>query len=210
MTESMPKWIERFVSRLSQLPRSQKRLLMVSADIVGLPLVMWAALTLRFGTVHHYIAGTEWIYAIALLTSIPVFVRLGLYRAVIRFLGPKAILAVLSGVTFSVVLLTAILLVWPHRSVPVSAIPIYWAFALLFVGGSRFVVRGLLNFRWSNGTQRVVIYGAGGAGVQLATGLARSGRYHPIAIHRRQHFLAGQHHQRAGSVLGPRAACPGE
>ena len=63
MTESMPQWIERFVNRLSHLPRSQKRLLMLSADIVGLPLVMWSALTLRFGTVHHYIAGTEWIYA---------------------------------------------------------------------------------------------------------------------------------------------------
>ncbi len=182
MTESMPKWIERFAGALAHLPRSQKRLLMLGADLIGLPLVMWSALTLRFGTVHHYIAGTEWIYATAVLTSIPVFVRLGLYRAVIRFLGPKAIFAVLSGVTFSVVLLTAILLVWPHRSVPVSAIPIYWAFALLFVGGSRFLVRGLLNFRWSSGTQRVVIYGAGGAGVQLATGLARSGRYHPIAF----------------------------
>ena len=65
--------------------------------------------------------------------------------------------------------------------------PIYWAFALIYVGGSRFIVRGLLNFRWSNGTQRVVIYGAGGAGVQLATGLARSGRYHPDRLHRRQH-----------------------
>src|SRR6188474_2126711 len=178
----MPKWIERFANKLAHLPRSQKRLLMLGADVVGLPLMMWAAVTLRFGTFHHDVGGTEWIYAIALLTSIPVFVRLGLYRAVIRFLGPKAIFAVVSGVTFSVVLLGAILLVWPHRAVPVSAIPIYWAFALLFVGGSRFLVRGLLNFRWSNGTQRVVIYGAGGAGVQLATGLARSGRYHPIAF----------------------------
>jgi UDP-N-acetylglucosamine 4,6-dehydratase len=182
VTESMPKWIERFANKLAHLPRSQKRLLMLGADVVGLPLMMWAAVTLRFGTFHHDVGGTEWIYAIALLTSIPVFVRLGLYRAVIRFLGPKAIFAVVSGVTFSVVLLGAILLVWPHRAVPVSAIPIYWAFALLFVGGSRFLVRGLLNFRWSNGTQRVVIYGAGGAGVQLATGLARSGRYHAIAF----------------------------
>jgi FlaA1/EpsC-like NDP-sugar epimerase len=178
----MPKWIERFANRLAHLPRSQKRLLMLGADVVGLPLTMWAAVTLRFGTIFHEVSGTEWVYAIALLTSIPVFVRLGLYRAVIRFLGPKAIFAVFSGVTFSVALLTAILLVWPHRAVPVSVLPIYWAFALLFVGGSRFLVRGLLNFRWSNGMQRVVIYGAGGAGVQLATGLARAGRYHPVAF----------------------------
>ena len=182
MTESMPKWIERFVNRLSHLPRSQKRLLMLAADVVGMPLVLWSALTLRFGTINHYEPGTEWIYVAVLATSIPIFIRLGLYRAVIRFLGPKAIVAVVSGVTFSVVLLSAVMLVWPHRAVPVSVFPIYWAFALIFVGGSRLLVRGLLNFRWLNGTQRVVIYGAGGAGVQLATGLARSGRYHPIAF----------------------------
>jgi FlaA1/EpsC-like NDP-sugar epimerase len=102
------------------------------------------------------------VYVAALLASIPVFTRLGLYRAVIRYLGPKAVLAVVSGVTFSVVLLSCIALLWPQRSVPVTALPIYWAFALIYVGGSRFMIRGLLNFRWSSGTQRVVIYGAGG------------------------------------------------
>ncbi|HTJ16877.1 MAG TPA: nucleoside-diphosphate sugar epimerase/dehydratase [Steroidobacteraceae bacterium] len=182
MTESMPKWIERFANGLAHLPRAQKRLLMLVADVVGIPFVLWAAITLRLGNLAHYVAGTEWIYAAALLTSIPIFVRMGLYRAVIRFLGPKAILAVITGVSTSVVLLAVVTLVWPQHAVPLGAVPIYWAFALIFVGGSRFLVRGLLNFRWSNGMQRVVIYGAGGAGVQLATGLARSGRYHAIAF----------------------------
>lgn len=182
MTESMPKWIERFVNRLAQLPRAQKRLLMLGADAIGIPLVLWLALMLRLGTINHHVAGTEWMYVAALLTSILVFVRMGLYRAVIRYLGAKAILAVISGVTFSVTLLSAFAMIWPNRTIPVSAFAIYWAFALLYVGGSRFVVRVLLNFRWSNGTLRVVIYGAGGAGVQLATGLLRSGRYHPIAF----------------------------
>jgi len=182
VTESMPKWIERFANGLAHLPRAQKRLLMLVADVVGIPFVLWAAITLRLGNLAHYVAGTEWIYAAALLTSIPIFVRMGLYRAVIRFLGPKAILAVITGVSTSVVLLAVVTLVWPQHAVPLGAVPIYWAFALIFVGGSRFLVRGLLNFRWSNGMQRVVIYGAGGAGVQLATGLARSGRYHAIAF----------------------------
>lgn len=182
MTESMPKWVERFANGLAHLPRSQKRLLMLFADVVGIPLVLWLALTLRLGTAAHHVVGTEWIYATALLTSVPVFVRMGLYRAVIRYLGPKAILAVIFGVTVSVILLSALAVALPSRTIPVSALPIYWAFALIYVGGSRFMVRGFLNFRWSNGTQRVVIYGAGGAGVQLATGLTRSGRYHPIAF----------------------------
>ena len=182
MTESMPKWIELFVSRLSQLPRSQKRLLMLLADMIGIPLVLWSALTVRLGTIHHEPKGTDWIYIAALLTSVLVFARMGLYRAVIRYLGPRAIFAVFTGVTTSVVLVSALALLWPNRAIPITVLPIYWSFALIYVGGSRFIVRGLLNFRWSNGTQRVVIYGAGGAGVQLATGLLRSGRYYPIAF----------------------------
>src|SRR5687767_2191637 len=178
----MPKWIERVVNHLAHLPRSSKRLLMLFADAVGIPLVLWSAISLRLGTIHHNSTGTEWIYAAALFTCVPVFARMGLYRAVIRYLGPRAIFAVVAGVTSSVVLLSVLAFFWPNRAIPITALPIYWSFALIYVGGSRFIVRGLLNFRWSNGTQRVVIYGAGGAGVQLATGLVRSGRYHPIAF----------------------------
>jgi FlaA1/EpsC-like NDP-sugar epimerase len=157
-------------------------LLMVVADAVGIPLVLWLAITLRVGSINRAAEGTGWIYAAALATSIPVFVHMGLYRAVIRYLGPRAVVIVAAGVSASVLLLSIIAAVSPYRTVPLGALPIYWAFAMIYVGGSRFIVRTLLNFRWSNGTQRVVIYGAGAAGVQLATGLVRSGRYHPVAF----------------------------
>ncbi|WP_198683450.1 polysaccharide biosynthesis protein [Peristeroidobacter agariperforans] len=182
MTKSMPRRLEQTANRLAQLPRSQKRLMMLTADVVGIPAVLWAAISLAMGTVNHFTSGAEWIYAAALLTSVPVFTRMGLYRAVIRYLGPRAIFAVATGVTTSVVLLTALTFFWIERSIPITALPIYWSFALIYVGGSRFLVRGLLNFKWSTGAQHIVIYGAGGAGVQLATGLTRSGRYHPIAF----------------------------
>jgi FlaA1/EpsC-like NDP-sugar epimerase len=178
----MPKWIERFANKLALLPRSQKRLLMISADSLGIPAMLWLATSLRFGSIQDPLGGSEWVYVTALLTSVVIFVRMGLYRAVIRYLGPKAITAVISGVTTSVALLTVLAVVSPHDLVPLSVLPIYWAFALIYVGGTRFLVRGLLNFRWANGTQRVAIYGAGAAGVQLAIGLLRSGRYHPIAF----------------------------
>src|SRR5687767_8244606 len=109
----MPKWLERFAQRLAHLPRSQKRLLMLGADIFGIPAVLWIAITLRLGTVQHDIGGTEWMYVAALLTSVPVFIRMGLYRAVIRYLGPKAILAVFAGVSASVILLAGLSGIWP-------------------------------------------------------------------------------------------------
>ncbi len=201
MTESMPKWIERFANGLAHLPRSQKRLLMLVADVVGIPLVLWSAITLRLrDRPVTTIAGTEWIYAAALLTSIPIFVRMGLYRAVIRFLGPKAIFAVISGVTASVVLLAAVTLIWPQRAIPLAALPIYWAFALIYVGGSRFLVRGLLNFRWSNGTQRVVDLRRRRRRRAAGDGLGAQRPLSPGRVHRRQQVAARQHHQRPGSV----------
>ncbi|WP_217705422.1 polysaccharide biosynthesis protein [Peristeroidobacter soli] len=181
MTDSVQNWIEDFAGKLGRLPRSQKRLLMLIADTVGIPFVLWSAISLRLGSLQS-VVGTEWIYLAALLTSLPIFIRMGLYRAVIRYIGSKAVLAVFVGVTVSVVLLSVLAALWPQRFIPVTALPIYWAFALIYVGGSRFGVRALLNYRWSNDTLRVVIYGAGAAGVQLSTGLRRSGRYCPVAF----------------------------
>ena len=155
---------------------------MLVADAIGIPFVLWFSIALRLGRLDHHVPGTEWIYAAALLASVPVFIRMGLYRAVVRYLGPKAVFTVATGVTTSVLILSLLISVWPQRAVPIGALVIYWALALIYVGGTRFIVRGLLNFRWSSGTQRVVIYGAGSAGVQLATGLARSARFHPVAF----------------------------
>lgn len=182
MTESMPKWIERIAHSLVQLPRARKRVLMVLADLVGIPLALWSALTLRLGTVDHGISSVAWLYIAALCATTPIFVQMGLYRAVIRYLGPRAILTVVAGVTVSVIVVACLNEIFWNRTLPLGVFPIYWAFALIYVGGSRFIVRGLVNFRGSIGRQRVAIYGAGSPGVQLATALNRSGRYQPVAF----------------------------
>jgi FlaA1/EpsC-like NDP-sugar epimerase len=155
---------------------------MLAADILGLPLVLWLAVSLRLGTSDHQVLGAQWLYVAALLTSVPVFLRMDLYRAALRYLGHKAVLAVVTGVTASVVLLAILALLWPQPTFPVSALPIYWAFALIYVGGTRYVARSLLNFRVYSGAPRVVIYGAGEAGQLLAAALSQSGRYQPVGF----------------------------
>lgn len=155
---------------------------MLTADVVGVPLVFWFALSLCAGSTDRQSGGSEWVYAALLLTSIPVFLRMGLYRAALRYLGHKAVLAVVTGVTASVVLLAVFMITWPQPAVPIAALPIYWAFALIYVGGTRYVARGLLNFRVYTGAPRVVIYGAGEAGQLLAAGLSQTGRYQPVGF----------------------------
>lgn len=182
MKDSMPKWIARIALMLATLPRAQKRFVMLVADAVFIPAALWSAITLRLGTMDHRVNDDIWLYAAALIASVLVFTRLGLYRAVIRFLGGRALFAVTSGVTASVVLLLITNITMLRAAVPKSSFVIYWALAMIYVAGSRFIVRALMNYRPSGTTQRVVIYGAGDAGAQLASALQRTGRYHAVAF----------------------------
>jgi FlaA1/EpsC-like NDP-sugar epimerase len=181
VTDTMPKWTERLAQRLSDIPRARKRMLMVAADVVIIPLALWTAIALKLGEVSHNLGENGWLYLAAILASVPVFARMGLYRAVVRFMGPKALVAVFSGVTVSVALIAVLNLTVVQRQLPPTAFGIYWALALVYVGGSRFLGRSLLHYRRA-GTQRVAIYGAGSAGAQLASGLGASGQYQPVAF----------------------------
>lgn len=182
MKDTMPRWLERFVFALIEMPRAQKRFVMLLGDGIFVPSALWCAITLRLGTIEHHLAGSGWLYATALFAAVPVFARLGLYRAVIRFLGGRALFTVTVGVTVSVGLLLVINSLLMLKPVPLTAFVIYWALALIYVAGSRFLIRGFMNYRNLGGTPRIAIYGAGTAGVQLAIAVKRSGRFHTIAF----------------------------
>jgi FlaA1/EpsC-like NDP-sugar epimerase len=167
--------------RLLELPRFQKRLLMLVADLVCIPAALWTAISLKAGQPVPIVDGHYWPYVAATLASVPVFTRLGLYRAVVRFIGPRAMLAVIAGVTASVVLLLVVNQTLLGKAVQVSTLIIYWALALIYVGGSRLLVRGFIHMR-RLGSDRVAIYGAGVAGAQAANALLGSGRYYPVAF----------------------------
>lgn len=178
---TMPRWLDRLSMKFAELPRSDKRLLMFGADLVFVPLALWTAITLRLGTIDHGIPGAGLLYLLALCTTIPVFARLGLYRAVVRFISTQAIASVFAGVTISVGLLLALnafVMRWP---VPSTAFVIYWALAMIYVGGGRLLMRSLLQMT-RFGAERVVIYGAGVAGAQLVSALLASGRFRPVGV----------------------------
>jgi len=167
--------------RLVGLSRFQKRSLMLGADLICIPTSLWAAISLESGAAAPIPTEQTWLYLAAIVASVPVFVRLGLYRAVIRFMGPRALIAVLAGVTVSVLLLLAINSLVLDVKVPVTALIIYFNLALLYVGGSRLLARSLMQFRRA-GADRVIIYGAGAAGAQVLSALRGSGSYYPVAF----------------------------
>jgi FlaA1/EpsC-like NDP-sugar epimerase len=155
---------------------------MLAADAVCIPAALWTAIALKHGYAPlEGLAATPWLYLIALFTSVPIFVRLGLYRAVLRYMSSKAVVAVLFGVTASVFVLSLVNLALGDRGIAFTAIVVYWALALVYVGGSRIVVRNLLDTR-RVGAERAIIYGAGSAGAQVATALRLSGQLDPVAF----------------------------
>jgi FlaA1/EpsC-like NDP-sugar epimerase len=193
---------ERIVERLVRLSRARKRALMLAADAVFIPAALWSALVLKNDGLPQGLGASPWLYVAALLASIPIFVRLGLYRAVVRFIGARAIVAVTVGVTGSAVVLALIKLVVPDDRIPPTALGIYWALALVYVGGSRILARNLMNLR-SSGGERVIVYGAGSAGASAVAALRSADPHDPVA------FLDDDKSLRGSFVAGLEVHPPG-
>ncbi|MEJ0037590.1 MAG: nucleoside-diphosphate sugar epimerase/dehydratase [Gammaproteobacteria bacterium] len=162
------------------LPRGAKRAIMVGSDALAIPAALCAALVLKFDRFPPPIANLLAYCLVAVSATLVIFLFSGLYQAVIRFMGPKAMLLVIAGVTLSAVALGAYDRLFGGVQLPVTALTIFWALALLYVAGSRFFVRYLFS-RSRNGVPptRVAIYGAGDAGARLSSVLMGGPYFEP-------------------------------
>jgi FlaA1/EpsC-like NDP-sugar epimerase len=175
-----------FLSRASQavlkLSRPTKRLIMLGADAVMLPIALWSALVLKFDRLIDP-AQVGSLLACAVATGLLAFLLFGFYRAVIRFMGMKAIGRMITGVTLSVAGLALCNRIGLTSAVPYSVLTIYWALALLYVGGSRFLVRYFyLYSSKQRSAKRVAIYGAGEAGARLSAVLMGGPDFEPVVF----------------------------
>jgi FlaA1/EpsC-like NDP-sugar epimerase len=168
---------------LLALPRPVKRAIMFAADALAIPTALWVALVLKYDRFDPPLAAHPRYFLVALISALLVFSALGLYRAVIRFMGPKAMMTVALGVTLSVLLDIGYDRVLGSSEVPLSAFAIYWALALLYASGSRFIVRYVfLRARNGRPPARVAIYGAGDAGARLSSVLLGGPDFEPVAF----------------------------
>ena len=169
---------------IERLPRAAKRLLMLSADIIMIPLALWSAFSLRLGTTTPDLTLFWWMFPLAPLLSIPIFIKLGLYHAVVRFMGAHAMYAVLKGVTLSTLLLATVVLLSGVQGVPRSVFLIYWGVAVLYIGGSRFLMRSYFYaLTRPRKTENIyAIYGAGQSGIQLSNYLIHSADAIPVVF----------------------------
>ncbi|MGS2716900.1 polysaccharide biosynthesis protein [Eionea flava] len=175
-----------FVHALSVLSRTSKRFIMVSMDLVALCFALWSSFALRLSEwwPEEYLIPSTGLFFVTPVVGVYIFMRLGLYRAVVRFMGTQAIWAVVKGVMLLALFLWSAVTVLQITPFPRS-IPINFALvALIYVGGSRFLVRYFYHWFMQHHIDKeaVLIYGAGGAGIQLATALTDGREYYPVGF----------------------------
>ena len=180
---------------LFDLPRRQKRAIQVLADCVLIVASFASAMLLRLESLSFLQNPRVWLaLPILVLVSLFIFVRLGFYRAIIRYLGLKATQTILIGVMASSVVLGLTIMLF-GLPIPRSVPFIYAMLALITVGGVRFGLRHLFLSDQERLKARVLIYGAGAAGRQLVMSLRHGRDYQPIAFVDFAPKLQGSHVQ---------------
>ncbi|MFP5440925.1 MAG: polysaccharide biosynthesis protein [Gammaproteobacteria bacterium] len=179
--------IERIALNLAHMTRRGKQSLLLVSDALLLAFAVWAAYALRLGVWFEPNAYQWLVIALGPLLAIPVFVRLGLYRSVIRYMGEHALWSIVKGMAFATLLLSAtafMMLMTGVQGMPRSVLVLYFMVGVLLVGSSRFVARWFLwlPLRAHFGGRQALIYGAGDAGRQLALSLRQGRDYFPAGF----------------------------
>ena len=217
MLHSMKSVVDEVRDWLVTLGTPAKRAIALCVDLVLIWVALWMAFFIRLGDsflvnpLEYY-----WLFLVAPALAFPVFIRLGLYRAVLRYIGRDAVITIFNAVTLAALLLA--LVVYLARSellIPRSMVFNYWLLLLLMVGGVRFSARAFFVqsslFRFSRfrnlerltpGRHRVAIYGAGTAGFQLFSALQDDRTVLPVA------FLDDDPNLKGRSISGVRVYSP--
>jgi FlaA1/EpsC-like NDP-sugar epimerase len=185
-------------------PRKSKRIITLLVDFIAVITSLWLAFSLRYSALYQPSMEQLWVFLLAPIIAIPIFIKFGLYRAIIRYLGMRAIWTVVQAISLYIIVFAVIILLAGADLtgvVPRTVYGINLLILLVFVGGSRLVARWWFsqyndansgvssqNFRASP----VLIYGAGDAGAQLAVALRMAGQLRPVGYIDDEMSLIGQ------------------
>ena len=161
------------------LPRTAKRFVALSVDLSLCVLSVWLAYYLRLGVFVSISGNALWAIAVSIGIALPIFVVSGLYRAIFRYSGWPALLAVARAVGIYGLLYASLFTAIGITGVPRTVGIIQPILLLLFVGASRALARVWLGDQYQSilkhaSRPKVLIYGAGSTGRQLAAAMANS------------------------------------
>jgi FlaA1/EpsC-like NDP-sugar epimerase len=185
------------ISKIISLPRNVKRLIVILLDLIVVTFALWGSFSLRLGVFfapadlsfvpQEARGNVAYLFLIAPIIAIPIFVKFGLYRAIIRYVGFVAMWAIIKAVSLYTAVFGVVILLSGIPGVPRSVILINWLLLVLLIGATRALGRWWLTGSFnlssrSDNRKKVVIYGAGDAGVQIASALSGGSEFQPIAF----------------------------
>lgn len=184
----MAKFFTGLVRRLIDLPPRGRATLLLVADALLVLAVAYGVLALRLGEVTPalLLGADVWYLPTVLAVTLPMFWLFRLYQALVRYGGQWILMLVTRAVTLTVVVLTPISLVAASPAFPLSVLPLLWGGLLLAAMASRLMLYWAIKKALDDGRrgrrERVAIYGAGRAGVQILAALRSSLDHKVVAL----------------------------
>ncbi len=118
---------------------------MFLVDSVVLVSILLASFSIRLGYWYLPHSDLVWVIFGAPIIAIPIFVRFGLYRAVIRYIGFKALWTVVQAVSLYALIWGVIGFMVAVDGIPRSVMLINWVLSILIIGGLRIMARWFLT-----------------------------------------------------------------
>lgn len=165
-----------FSTYVLSLPRLSKRLIAIGTDTALCLITVWIAYYLRTGVFHALHSGVLTAMCVSVLLAIPIFILSGLYRAVFRYEGFSAAVAIVQAMVIYGIFYVLIFTVIGWDKVPRTVGFIQPVLLAVGVALTRGLVRLFLGGEYQMRVResklpRVIIYGAGDAGRQLLMAL---------------------------------------
>ena len=187
------------IHKIKNLSRFNKQLVMMLTDSILLIFILFASYSIRLDYWYFPKDDTLRIILAAPLIGIPIFVKLGIYQLVIRHIDLKVLWSLVKAVTLYAIIWGLVGFLsqadfakargFDVGVIPRSVIIINWLLAIFIIGGSKLCAKFILNYKFiyksdhlDSSKNRVLIYGAGAAGVQLASALNNSNEFNPVGF----------------------------
>ena len=168
---------------LAALPRTTKKAVLVTSDALFFPVALAVASLFHLGTFPEELRDQWYVTLLAPAVAIPVFVTIGLYRAVVRYISSQVVVTAFKGMTLATLALGLASVAFGIGWLNGFTLGIYWALGMIYITGSRFAARDFMHrARPGSSRQNVAIYGAGSAGAQLAMALRAGRDFRPVAF----------------------------
>lgn len=159
------------------MSRTKKRVISLFIDVVLLISAFFLAYWTRLGGIVAFDDTEIWTTLLCTIAiTLFTFIKLGLYRAVLRYISFKALAMVAGGAFVSAVSLIFFSF-FIGSDIPRTVPIIYFSYVFLLCGSARMLVRYYVSLILDKDNESVLIYGAGTTGRQLAVLLKHAYRY---------------------------------